>query len=293
MSRRGTFIFSLKSFHIEHVFCFVSPTTDSYKKPLTIMNENLYPKTNSSAALSVGRRLLYNRFRSSIGGTGQQQQLSLSPSSPMGSNSGRSSSSSSGPRSPAPLLMTGQQVASSLEEKANCRASEHPYEHRTSSSKSNGTGRSADGTVTYEDHCVSPGLAYSNLSVIPQLSSALFSCAPITALHLNSNAAANSPEANLRNMLLQQLLSSQQHQQLPSMQPIVSTATVPLKNTVTDLSGAHFSESSNFETTWHNSSSLIDSMLTDSSCTCPNIAHKENNGENTSCCHTDEQVSDY
>lgn len=253
------------------------------------LNNNIYPKTNSPAAPSVGRRLLHNRLRS-IGATGQQQ-LSLSPSTlMMGSSSSRSrSSSSSAPRSPAPLSMTAQQVMSSFEEKSNCRA--YSYERQTVSSKLNSTGKSSDGT--YEEHSSSPGLTYSNLSVIPQLSSALFSCAPITALHLNSNAASNSPEANLRNLLLQQLLSSQQHQQLPSLQPVISATAMSQKSAVNDSSIAHFAGSSHSNTTWHNSSSLIDSMLTDSSCTCPNIAHKDSKEDKTSCCYADEHVSTY
>lgn len=238
------------------------------------MNNPIYSKNNSSAALSVGRRLLHNRLRSNCG-TGQQQQLSLSPSSLM-----MASSSSFAPRSPAPLSVH--------EEKAVCRA--HSYEQRTSSCKLNSTGKSSDGTVTYDDHCSPPGHIYSNLSVIPQLSSALFSSAPITALNLNPNAAGNSPEVNLRNLLLQ--LSSQQHQQLPPLQQNISTAAVPPKNTVNDLCDAHFSsELSSSDTTWHDSSSLIDSMLTDSSCSCPSITRKDNNEEKSSCCYADDQVN--
>lgn len=270
--RRGTFVCHYRKYiHIEHVFILHY----SYKKPLTNMNMNnpIYSKSNSSAALSVGRRLLHNRLRSNCG-TGQQQQLSLSPSSSM-----MASSSSFAPRSPAPLPVH--------EEKAVCRA--HSYEQRTSSCKLNSTGKSSDGTVTYDDHCSPPGHIYSNLSVIPQLSSALFSSAPITALNLNPNAAGNSPEVNLRNLLLQ--LSSQQHQQLPPLQQNISTV-VPPKNTVNDLCDAHFSsELSSSDTTWHDSSSLIDSMLTDSSCSCPSITRKDNNEEKSSCCYADDQVN--
>lgn len=190
---------------------------------------------------------------------------------------------------------------SSAEESTGCHA--HFAEQRTASGKLSSTGKSVDsGAVIFQGaHCTSSARTYSNLSVIPQLSSALLSCAPISALNLNPNAAGNSPEANLRNLLLQ-LTSQQQHSQLPTLQqPASPAASSPSNDFIkshhsnSGSSAVNESDNSDSMATWH-SSSLFDSLLADSSRTCSNNTHKDNNDDGGSCCFAadeDKQPHDF
>ena len=100
----------------------------------------------------------------------------------------------------------------------------------------------------------------SNLSVIPQLSN-LFS-SQFTVLNFHSNAAfvSNSPEANLRNLLLQHLLTTSTASQLPSP----SLTATPLNSSV---------DASQFNSNKINSTSTLKSNLTTN---CYNIYNNNN-----------------
>ena len=170
---------------------------------------------NYTSSLSASRRLSHNRLRSSI----NHGAISLTN---IPSNAGTAASSIH--RNGASPL--GHTSVSSSEE--NTRAN---FERRNSCFKSTNTTKSevaqstgpSMASLNSPSYCFQ-GPLYSNLSVIPRLSN-LFS-SPIT-LNFNPSTAdfpANSPEANLRNLLLQQLLTTQQQQHSQLQTSIQSTA---------------------------------------------------------------------